>query len=94
MAYKHIVLFKIYNEVPDEKYQEALRTLRLVGEKLNLSKYMINESIDTRKGRGIIEEVEFESEAEYLLFKDSSEHKNAGVLMREMSDWIVGDYLT
>lgn len=93
MTYRHIVLFKIHDEVSDEDFQKAVETLKQLGENNpDILEWKVNVSLDNRKGRVIIEEATFTNEEAFQKFRVSQKHINAGNIMKEISDWFVGDY--
>lgn len=91
--YHHIVLFRIHDDVSDDRVAEALEMLKGLGEGHNgLLSWVVNLSIDKRKGRIIIEEALFISEEAYQTFRTSPHHIKAGEIMQQIADWWVGDY--
>lgn len=94
MAYRHIVIFKLKENIAEETIQQALAVLNKLGEQqTGITQWVITESLDTRKGRVIIEDSTFDSEASFIGFKTSESHKQAGEFMSKISDWVVGDYV-
>ncbi len=91
---RHIVLFKVQEGTTEALFEQAVKDLTELGEGHDgLESWSINVSSDTRKGRIIIEEAVFTTEAACRLFHDSEKHVRAGNLMRTISDWWVGDYI-
>lgn len=94
MSYKHIVLFKVSDQVTEDKFQEALEVLNDLGvDQQGVLSWNIATSIDTRKGRIIIEEGVFQDDKVFQLFRESEKHQRAVGLMRDIADWLVGDYI-
>lgn len=94
MIFKHIVLFKIHDHVSDEDYQSAIIALQELGKgESGIIQWQINSSIDTRKGRVIIEEAQFKDEEAFQSFRTSNKHVDVGNRMKEIADWLVGDYI-
>lgn len=92
--YHHIVLFRLYDDTSAAVRREAVNRLQRLGSgHQGLTSWTVNESIDTRKGHIIIEEAVFETEADYIRFKQSQAHVAVGEFMRQIADWWVGDYL-
>ena len=91
---RHIVLFKIHDEITETVFEQAVKELMELGEGHNgLEAWHVNVSTDTRKGRIIIEEAVFTTEADYKVFHDSDKHVKVGNLMKTVADWWVGDYI-
>lgn len=88
----HTVMFKIHDEVSDADITKALQLLAELGDEPGVESWIIKESIDTRKGRMIIEQAVFESEEAYQVFRSSTAHVTVGDFMKEIADWWVGDY--
>lgn len=93
MRLNHTVLFKIHDEVSDELFQKALQLLTSLGDEPGVVAWTIKESIDTRKGRIIIEQAVFTDEAAYQAFRTYRAHVEVGNFMKTIADWWVGDYL-
>jgi hypothetical protein len=95
MSYKHIVLFKIKDEVSEADFNKALQLLQDLGtDNEEILMWKVVQSVDSRKGRIIIEDSEFVSEEAFQRFRADEKHAKAVELMREIADWLVGDYLT
>jgi len=94
MNYKHIVLFKIYDQINEDRFQEALKILEQLGKgNPDIIQWSVKPTIDTRKGRIIIEDSIFKDEESFQKFRTSEAHNQASAVMKEISDWLVGDYL-
>ena len=92
--YKHIVLFKIHDEVSAEVLQKALDLLLALGQdNSDILQWSVTMSLDTRKGRIIVEDAVFANQESFENFRASPKHSEASALMREIADWLVGDYL-
>lgn len=59
----------------------------------DILKWEIKKSVDTRKDIIIIENGLFVDEQSFNLFRISGKHKKAGEFMRQISDWLIGDYI-
>ena len=91
--YRHVVLFKIHDAVTESDMDRAVTLLSGLGKgHEGLEEWKVNASIDTRKGRIIVEEAIFTAEADYQRFKISDSHMAAGDSMKGIADWWVGDY--
>lgn len=92
--FRHIVLFCIYENVPEEKINEAVKLLTELGkENPKISEWNITRSLDTRKGIVIVENGVFEDEAALQEFRISEKHLKTVEYMKQICDWLVGDYL-
>ncbi|BBH16422.1 hypothetical protein Back2_07090 [Nocardioides baekrokdamisoli] len=56
------------------------------------TKWIIERSVDERKGVVIVEDATFESEAALDAFRVSEDHAEAVAFMKENADWLVGDW--
>ena len=93
-TFRHIVLFRLNNEASDQQLQQAAVALTDLGVgHEGLESWEIHVSTDTRKGRIIIEEAVFVTEADYQRFRGSAKHVEVGDLMKTIADWWVGDYV-
>lgn len=93
MKLNHTVMFKVHDDVSDADVAKAVELLTELGDEPGVENWVIKESIDTRKGRIIIEQAVFENEEAYQAFRVSPAHVEAGDFMRTIADWWVGDYL-
>ena len=92
-TYHHLVLFKIHDTVAQSDMDRAVALLADLGEgHAGIEEWKVNSSIDTRKGRIIIEEAVFSSVEDYQRFKVSDSHVVVGDFMKTIADWWVGDY--
>ncbi|MBN9202793.1 MAG: sulfite reductase, beta subunit [Microbacterium sp. SCN 70-18] len=92
MSYRHIVLFRIHDFVDDERVTEAVERLRSLGVLPGILSWRVELSLDTRKGRVIVEEASFVDGAAFEAFREHPEHVKAARSMAEISDWWIGDY--
>jgi hypothetical protein len=93
--YKHIVLFKIKNEVSNEDFKKALSLLQNLGQdNSDIISWIVTPSLDTRKGRIIIEDSLFKNEETFQKFRSSEKHNEVAAFLRNIADWFVGDYLS
>lgn len=91
---RHIVLFKIHESVDEAIFEEALRRLKSLGESNpEIHEWSVAASLDTRKGRIIVENAVITDQAALERFRTSAQHTEAGEFMSKISDWLVGDYL-
>lgn len=92
MAYRHVVLFRVHDDVPDDVVAEALRRLGALGEVPGVLEWTVRLSDDTRKGRVIVENALFESRDVIESFRVHPLHQESSDLLREIADWWIGDY--
>lgn len=93
MKLNHTVMFRIHDDVSDENVAKAVELLTELGSGPGLEGWVIRESIDTRKGRIIIEQATFTDKTAYERFRVSEAHVRVGDFMKTIADWWVGDYL-
>lgn len=90
-VFRHIVLFRIHDGVPDVRVDETIVRLRMLGTLPGIVRWRIERSRDTRKGRVVVEDAAFTDEAAFEAFLTHPAHLAAGELMSEISDWWIGD---
>ncbi len=93
-AFRHIVLFRIHDEVSDQGVTEAIDALRSLGVLPGIQSWAVELSLDRRKGRVIVEDGVFSDQAAFEAFRAAPLHRSTAGKMAEISDWWVGDYLT
>ena len=92
--FRHIVFFKLHNNVSEADKQEALLELRKLGENNpDILELKIEESLDQRKGQIIVENSLFKNELAFQEFRKSPTHAKAAATLSKIADWWVGDYL-
>ena len=91
-AFRHIVLFRVHDDVPDARLPEAIDGLASFSLFPGVTDWTVKLSLDARKGRIIVEDGTFESREAFEMFRVDPDHVRAGVMMAEISDWWVGDY--
>jgi hypothetical protein len=89
--FRHIVLFRIRDDVADESVTDAMSELRSLGDHAAISQWSIALSLDTRKGRILIEEGTFTSAAAFEVWRASLRHRRVAEHMAQIADWWVGD---
>ncbi len=94
MIYRHIVLFRVHDHVDDNRVTEAIHRLRSLGVLPGILSWHIELSLDTRKGRIIIEDATFTDTTAFHLFQEHPEHTETAQSMADISDWWIGDYET
>jgi hypothetical protein len=92
VPYRHVVLFRVYDEVTDEQYRQLADGLRSLGSSPGILEWRVEESLDQRKGRVLIEESTFESAEAVEVFRHLPAHQEVSALLAQSADWLVGDY--
>ena len=92
MAYRHVVLFRVHDETPDSDLEVAISSLRALGEEIDVNAWTIELSLDSRKGRVIVEDATFADAAAFQRFRAHPAHIAIADHMARISDWWVGDY--
>jgi hypothetical protein len=91
--YRHIVMFKLYEEVNEETIEKAINLLKEMGkEAVGVLQWHVDLSLDTRKGKIIVQNCLFDSFQSFENFLTAPKHLQSKEMMRDISDWIVGDY--
>lgn len=93
MAIRHIVIFKLYPEVTESSRRQALQKLRaLCGDSPLLQEWRVAESLDTRKGKLIIQNTLFKDSSALQQWRRAGAHKQTVDFMSQISDWLIADY--
>ena len=73
---------------------KAIQVLQKLGEgNKDILDWKIEKSIDNRKNTVLIENGLFTDEESFRVFWDSNKHHEAGEFMKQISDWLIGDYI-
>lgn len=91
MTYRHIVLFRIHDDVDDNRVTEAIHRLRSLGVLPGIQSWHVGLSLDTRKGRIIIEDATFTGPDAFGSFREHPKHSEVAAEMAAISDWWIGD---
>ena len=94
MAYRHIVLFRVRDDVPEEHLRGVVDVLASFVFFPGVTTWSVERSLDERKGRIIVQDGTFESRAAFDHYRLDATHQRAGEMMAAISDWWVGDYET
>lgn len=92
MPLRHLVLFRIRDEVADADVDRALAGLRGLGDLPGIVSWRVEMSTDTRKGRVIVEDSTFVDRAALQDFRAHPRHAESSALLARIADWLVGDY--
>lgn len=88
-----MVLFRIHDEVSDQRVTEAIDALRSLAVLPGIESWTVELSLDRRKGRVIVEDGVFSDQIAFEAFRAAPLHKSTAEVMAEISVWWVGDYL-
>lgn len=91
--YRHIVLFRVHDDVSDGRATAAVRRLRSLAVLPGVLSWRIEQSLDTRKGRLIVEDASFADREAFESFRADTRHAVVAAMMSEISDWWIGDYI-
>ena len=94
MAFRHIVLFRVHDDVDIELLDRTVEELDQFARLPGVVSWTVRRSLDERKGRVIVEDATFENREAFESFRNDPDHIAAGQRMSRISDWWVGDYLT
>jgi hypothetical protein len=94
MSFRHVVLFRVRDEVDDERLDDLMAALGAFAMFPGVTSWLVARSLDERKGRIVIEDATFKSQAAFEHFRADTAHAHVARMMSEISDWWVGDYLT
>lgn len=94
MTYRHIVLFRVHDDVDIELLDRTVEELDRFADLPGVVSWIVRRSLDERKGRVIVEDATFETREAFERFRADPDHVEAGRRMSQISDWWVGDYLT
>lgn len=90
--FRHVVLFRVRDDVTDPDLSAAIDELRAVGEAPGVTAWTIETSLDTRKGRIIVEDGSFVDRSAFQTWRASDAHRRAAERMAGIADWWVGDW--
>lgn len=92
MPYRHIVLFRIHDDVSDALLDEALTLLQGLREVPGVREWTVRLSDDPRKGRVVVQNSLFDEREAIEAFRVHPLHRRTTDLMRTIADWWIGDY--
>ncbi|KIC59378.1 Dabb family protein [Microbacterium hominis] len=90
--FRHIVLFRVHDEVSDERIIAAMDDLRSLSTLPGIVSWRVERSTDVRKGRVVVEDATFVDAAAFEAFRLDAEHVRVARRFSEIADWWVGDY--
>ncbi|MET2011792.1 Dabb family protein [Microbacterium chocolatum] len=91
MTYRHIVLFRVHDDVDGDRVTEAINRLRSLGVLAGIHSWRVELSLDVRKGRVIIEDGAFINPEAFEAFREDPRHAEVAAMMSKFSDWWIGD---
>lgn len=91
--FRHVVLFRVRDDVADPEVFAAIEELRALGELPGVVAWAVELSLDTRKGRIIVEDGTFADRSAFEEWRATEPHRNTAEGMAELSDWWVGDWV-
>jgi len=92
-VYHHVVLFRFHDATTEAQRTQALESLRALGRFPGACEWRVEPSLDSRKGFVIAELGVFEDESAFEAWRTSDEHRAVAAELREISDWLVADFL-
>ena len=90
--YRHVVLFRLHDDVADERVTEAIDELRSLSALPGIVAWRVERSLDARKGSVIVEDATFESDETFAQFRVHPFHVDVAQRMAQIADWWNGDY--
>ena len=85
-----MVLFRVKDGADPDRVQAVLDAARPTG---GLVSWLVQRSLDERKGPVIAELAVFESHEAFEGWRDSDLHRGAAAELRELADWLVADWV-
>lgn len=92
--FRHIVLFRVRDEVTDPDVSAAIVNLRTLGNEPGVLAWTVALSLDTRKGRIIVEDGTFVDAEAFAAWRGGETHRRVAEQMAGIADWWVGDWET
>ena len=90
---RHIVLFRFYDAIDEDSRLSSIDTISALRDQPGILEWTLQTSIDGRKGPVVVQNVLFESEEAFDLYRQSDKHKSVGLTLSAVADWLVADYL-
>lgn len=92
MTFRHIVLFRVHDDVADPELSGAMEGLRRLGDEPGILEWTIELSLDRRKGRVLVEDATFVDLNSFEMWRAGEAHRQVADRMSKISDWLVGDW--
>jgi len=93
-VFRHVVLFRVRDDVADPEVSEAMSALGSLGAGEGIESWLIELSLDRRKGRVIVEDATFSDRAAFLAWRADAAHQRVAARLALIADWWVGDWDT
>lgn len=87
--FHHLVLFRLHEGADADEAIAVLNASRPVA---GVLEWTVTRSLARSKGVVLVEAACFEDERAFEVFRGSEAHRAAGRYMRQVADWLVGDY--
>jgi len=88
--FHHVVLFRLKDGADPDCALAALEAAKPLA---GLVSWLVQRSLDERKGPVIAELAVFESRAAFEVWRDSDLHRSAAAELSELADWFVADWM-
>ena len=85
---RHVILFRLREGADADTAMRLLRESRPEG----ALRWVVERSLDERKGVVLIEDATFVDADALQSFRDSEAHERSAAYLREWADWVVGDW--
>lgn len=92
MPYRHVVLFRVHDDVDEATVAAAERRLVALGDVPGVLEWTVRRSDDDRKGLVLVENGLLADRAALDALRADPRHREATDLLRDIADWSVGDY--
>lgn len=87
--FHHVVLFRLKDGADPVRVVAALDAARPTS---GLISWVVERSLDERKGPVVAELAVFESQDAFEAWRDSELHRTAAAVLRDLADWLVADW--
>jgi hypothetical protein len=88
----HVVMFNFHEEASPEQVTKAIRMCRALKELPGVLAWTVQESLDNRKGRTVLELGVFENGQAFLDFRNDPTHQEFASYVRDHADWNIVDF--
>ncbi len=92
MALRHIVVFRFHDAVDEATRMRARAEIQTLNALPGILDWRLEQSLDSRKGVVLVQNVLFEGTEALENFRNSNEHKNVGTVLSAVADWLIADY--
>lgn len=93
MTFRHIVLFRVHEGVASSRVSSAVELLRSLESLPGVVSFLVEMSLDSRKGQVLVEDATFVDAGAFVAFRADARHAEVVAELSEIADWWVGDYL-